>query len=163
MTQRSSTTAATQGALTPGPGDGAQGRFAYKWVVLSCTTLGVLMAMINASSLLIALPAIFRGIHLSPLDPGNFTYLLWILMGYGLVSAAFVVTAGRVGDMFGRVRMYKIGFIIFTASALGLSLVLEHGRHRRDRDHRLPHGPGHRRRHDDGQLGGHPHRRLPRG
>jgi Arabinose efflux permease len=99
------------------------GRIAYKWIVLSCTTLGVLMAMINASSLLIALPAIFRGIHLSPLDPGNFTYLLWILMGYGLVSAALVVTAGRIGDMFGRVRMFKIGFIIFTAAALGLSLV----------------------------------------
>jgi MFS family permease len=104
-------------------GDGPQGRIPYKWIVLSCTTLGVLMAMINASSLLIALPAIFRGIHLSPLEPGNFTYLLWILMGYGLVSAALVVTAGRIGDMFGRVRMFKIGFIIFTAAALGLSLV----------------------------------------
>ena len=127
MTQRSSTTAATQGAPTTGPGAGTQGRIAYKWVVLSCTTLGVLMAMINASSLLIALPAIFRGIHLSPLDPGNFTYLLWILMGYGLVSAATVVTAGRVGDMFGRVRMFKIGFIIFTLAALGLSLVWSTG------------------------------------
>jgi EmrB/QacA subfamily drug resistance transporter len=104
-----------------------QGRVPYKWIVLSCTTLGVLMAMINASSLLIALPAIFRGIHLSPLDAGNFTYLLWILMGYGLVSAALVVTAGRIGDMFGRVRMFKIGFIIFTAAALGLSLVWSRG------------------------------------
>jgi EmrB/QacA subfamily drug resistance transporter len=104
-----------------------QGRVSYKWIVLSCTTLGVLMAMINASSLLIALPAIFRGIHLSPLDAGNFTYLLWILMGYGLVSAALVVTAGRIGDMFGRVRMFKIGFIIFTAAALGLSLVWSRG------------------------------------
>jgi MFS family permease len=79
------------------------------------------------TSLLIALPAIFRGIHLSPLDAGNFTYLLWILMGYGLVSAALVVTAGRIGDMFGRVRMFKIGFIIFTAAALGLSLVWSRG------------------------------------
>jgi EmrB/QacA subfamily drug resistance transporter len=104
-----------------------QGRVPYKWIVLSCTTLGVLMAMINASSLLIALPAIFRGIHLSPLDARNFTYLLWILMGYGLVSAALVVTAGRIGDMFGRVRMFKIGFIIFTAAALGLSLVWSRG------------------------------------
>jgi len=114
-----------QGTLmsTPQRSDGTQGRIAYKWIVLSCTTLGVLMAVINGSSLLIALPAIFRGIHLSPLDPGNFTYLLWILMGYGLVSAALVVTAGRIGDMFGRVRMFKIGFIIFTAAAVGLSLV----------------------------------------
>jgi MFS family permease len=103
------------------------GRIAYKWIVLSCTTLGVLMAMINASSLLIALPAIFRGIHLSPLDAGNFTYLLWILMGYGLVSAALVVTAGRVGDMYGRVRMFKLGLIVFTAAAVGLSLVWSTG------------------------------------
>jgi MFS family permease len=108
-------------------GEGPQRRIAYKWIVLSCTTLAVLMAVINGSSLLIALPAIFRGIHLSPLDPGNFTYLLWILMGYGLVSAALVVTAGRIGDMFGRVRMFKIGFIIFTAAAVGLSLVWSKG------------------------------------
>ena len=108
-------------------GAGPQRRIAYKWIVLSCTTLGVLLAMINASSLLIALPAIFRGIHLSPLDPGNFTYLLWILMGYGLVSAAVVVTAGRVGDMYGRVRMFKIGLIIFTLAAGGLSLVWSTG------------------------------------
>jgi MFS family permease len=96
--------------LTPDQRTGRQRRVPYKWIVLSCTTLGVLMAMINASSLLIALPAILRGIHLSPLDPGNFTYLLWILMRYGLVSAALVVTVGRIGDMFGRVRMFKIGF-----------------------------------------------------
>jgi MFS family permease len=112
---------------TTARGEGPQRRIAYKWIVLSCTTLGVLMAVINGSSLLIALPAIFRGIHLSPLDPGNFTYLLWILMGYGLVSAALVVTAGRIGDMFGRVRMFKIGFIIFTAAAVGLSLVWSRG------------------------------------
>ena len=66
-------------------------RVEYKWVVLSNTTLAFLMAMINASSLLIALPAIFRGIHLDPLDPGNFVYLLWMLMGYGLVTAVLVV------------------------------------------------------------------------
>jgi MFS family permease len=116
-------TSSDPATLGPGQGTAGRRRLPYKWIVLSCTTLGVLMAMINASSLLIALPAIFRGIHLSPLDPGNFTYLLWILMGYGLVSAALVVTAGRIGDMYGRVRMFKIGFIIFTAAALGLSLV----------------------------------------
>jgi len=121
----SPTTAAPTAAAQPqAPG---HGRVPYKWIVLSCTTFGVLMAMINASSLLIALPAIFRGIHLNPVDPGNFTYLLWILMGYGLVSAALVVTAGRVGDMYGRVRMFKIGFVIFTAAAVGLSLVWSTG------------------------------------
>jgi len=100
---------------------------AYKWIALSCTTLGVLLAMINTSSLLIALPAIFRGINLDPLHPSNFTYLLWILMGYGLVAAALVVTAGRLGDMFGRVRMFKTGLIVFTAAAVGLTLVWSDG------------------------------------
>ena len=107
-------------APTPAP---SHHRVPYKWIVLSCTTFGVLAAVINASSLLIALPAVFRGIHLDPLDPANFTYLLWILMGFGLVAAALVVTAGRVGDMYGRVRMFKLGFVIFTAAAVGLTLV----------------------------------------
>lgn len=102
-------------------------RIPYKWIALSCTTFGVLIAMINQSSLLIALPDIFRGIHLSPLQEGNFTYLLWILMGYGLVSASLVVTAGRIGDMFGRVRVFKAGFIIFTLAAVALSLVWSSG------------------------------------
>jgi len=94
----------------------------YKWIALSNTTLGMVMATINASSLLIALPAIFRGIHLNPLDPNNFVYLLWILMGYGLVMAVLVVLFGRLGDMYGRVRMYNAGFVIFTLAAVALSL-----------------------------------------
>ena len=94
----------------------------YKWIALSNTTLGILMAMVNASSLLIALPAIFRGIHLNPLDPGNFVYLLWILLGYGLVSAVLIVLFGRLGDMFGRVRIYNAGFVVFTLAAVALSL-----------------------------------------
>jgi MFS family permease len=94
----------------------------YKWIALSNTTLGIVMAMINASSLLIALPAIFRGIHLNPLDENNFVYLLWILMGYGLVTAVLVVLFGRLGDMYGRVRMYNAGFVIFTVAAVLLSL-----------------------------------------
>ncbi len=77
----------------------------YKWVALSNTTLGALMAAINATSLIIALPAIFRGIVLDPLDPANFSYLLWVLMGYLLVTAVLVVTLGRIGDMYGRVRI----------------------------------------------------------
>jgi MFS family permease len=97
-------------------------RVPYKWIALSNTTLGIVMAMINASSLLIALPAIFRGIHLNPLDPNNFVYLLWILMGYGLVTAVLVVLFGRLGDMYGRVRMYNAGFVIFTVAAVALSL-----------------------------------------
>ncbi|MGO9180772.1 MAG: MFS transporter [Candidatus Limnocylindrales bacterium] len=93
----------------------------YKWVALSNTTLGGLMAAVNATSLIIALPAIFRGIHLDPLDPANFSYLLWVLMGYMLVTAVVVVTLGRIGDMFGRVRIYNLGFVVFTLASIGLS------------------------------------------
>jgi len=99
----------------------------YKWVVLSNTTVGVLLATINATSLMIALPVIFRGIHLDPLQTANFPYLLWIMMGYMLVSAAVVVTVGRIGDMFGRVRMYNLGFAWFTVGAILLSLVWSTG------------------------------------
>ncbi len=93
----------------------------YKWVALSNTTLGALMAAINATSLIIALPAIFRGIVLDPLDPANFSYLLWVLMGYLLVTAVLVVTLGRIGDMYGRVRIYNLGFVIFTLGSIALS------------------------------------------
>ena len=93
----------------------------YKWVVLSNTTLGILLASINASIVLISLPAIFRGIGLNPLAPGNVSYLLWMLMGYLVVTAVLVVPFGRLGDMYGRVRLYNIGFVIFTVAAVALS------------------------------------------
>ena len=93
----------------------------YKWVVLSNTTLGTLLATINASIVLISLPAIFRGIGLNPLQPGNVGYLLWMLMGYLVVTAVLVVPFGRLGDMYGRVRMYNLGFIVFTVAAVALS------------------------------------------
>jgi MFS family permease len=86
----------------------------YKWIVLSNTTLGVLIATINSSILLIALPDIFRGLDINPLAPGNSSYLLWLIMGYLVVTAVLVVSFGRLGDMFGRVRMYNAGFAIFT-------------------------------------------------
>src|ERR1700681_1212600 len=94
----------------------------YKWVVLSNTTLGTLLATINASIVLISLPAIFRGIHLDPLEPSNVSYLLWMLMGYLVVTAVLVVPFGRLGDMYGRVRMYNAGFLIFTVASILLSL-----------------------------------------
>ncbi|MBB2769360.1 MULTISPECIES: MFS transporter [Mycolicibacterium] len=93
----------------------------YKWVVLSNTTLGMLLATVNSSIVLISLPAIFRGIGLNPLQPANVTYLLWLLMGYMVVTAVLVVLFGRLGDMFGRVRIYNLGFVIFTLCALALS------------------------------------------
>ncbi|ORV09324.1 MFS transporter [Mycobacterium celatum] len=94
----------------------------YKWVALSNTTLGVLLATINSSIVLISLPAIFRGIGLNALDPANVSYLLWMLMGYLLVSAVLVVFFGRIGDMYGRVRVYNLGFLVFTAAAVALSI-----------------------------------------
>src|SRR3954452_15020915 len=94
----------------------------YKWTALSNTTLGVFMAMLDSSIVIISLPAIFRGIHLDPLLPANIGYLLWMLMGYLVVTAVLVVTFGRIGDIFGRVRMYNLGFAIFTGASVALSL-----------------------------------------
>jgi MFS family permease len=94
----------------------------YKWIALSNTTIGVLMATINSSIMLIALPDIFRGIGINPLQPGNTTILLWMLMGYLVVTAVLVVSFGRLGDMFGRVRMYNMGFAIFALFSILLSV-----------------------------------------
>ena len=91
-------------------GSGAHGDGRYKWVALSNTTLGLLMATINSSIVLIALPDIFRGIGIDPLAPGNTSYLLWMIMGFLVVTAVLVVSFGRLGDMYGRVRMYNLGF-----------------------------------------------------
>src|ERR1700733_12729345 len=90
----------------------------YKWIALSNTTLGVFMSALDGSIVIISLPAIFRGIHLDPLAPGNISYLLWMITGYLLVQAVLVVTLGRLGDIFGRVRMYNAGFVVFTAASI---------------------------------------------
>jgi MFS family permease len=92
----------------------------YKWIALSNTTLGVLMATINSSIVIISLPDIFRGIKLDPLKPGNVSYLLWMLMGFLLVTAVLVVTLGRLGDIYGRVRIYNLGFVVFTLGSVAL-------------------------------------------
>jgi len=110
-----------------GPGgkraSGAAGRpGGYKWIALSNTTLSVTMATIDASIVIISMPAIFRGIHLNPLTPGNVSYLLWMIIGYLLVQSVLVVTLGRLGDMFGRVRIYNLGFVVFTLASIALSL-----------------------------------------
>ena len=93
----------------------------YKWVALANTTAAMFMATLDGSIVIIALPAIFRGIHLDPLAAGNISYLLWMIMGYRLVQAVLVVTVGRLGDMFGRVRIYNSGFVVFTAASILLS------------------------------------------
>jgi MFS family permease len=102
---------ATSALLADGDGSAPQSD-RYRWTALSNTTLGVFMATLDSSIVIISLPAIFRGIHLNPLEPGNIGYLLWILMGYLVVTAVLVVTFGRIGDIFGRVRMYNLGFLI---------------------------------------------------
>jgi MFS family permease len=99
----------------------------YKWIALSNITLGTLMVFINQSIVLIALPAIFRGIHLDPLTPSNTGYMLWMLMGFMVVLAVLLVTLGRVGDMFGRVKMYNLGFAVFTVFSVLLSVTWMHG------------------------------------
>src|SRR6201995_4663386 len=80
------------------------------------------MAALDSSIVLSSLPAIFRGIHLDPLEPSNISYLLWMLMGYLVVTAVLVVTFGRLGDIFGRVKMYNAGFAVFTFASIALSL-----------------------------------------
>jgi MFS family permease len=94
----------------------------YKWIALSNTTIGILMATINSSIVLIALPDIFRGIKLDPLRPENSSYLLWMIMGFLVATAVLVVSFGRVGDIYGRVRMFTLGFAIFTVFSLLLSV-----------------------------------------
>jgi MFS family permease len=94
----------------------------YKWVALSNTTLGVLIVTIDSSIVLISLPDIFRGIHLNPLAPGNTSYLLWMIMGFLVVTAVLVVSLGRLGDIYGRVRTYNLGFAVFTVFSILLSV-----------------------------------------
>jgi len=117
-----------QSGNDPGPGGAGKGD-AYKWVALSNTTLAMVMATIDGSIVIVALPAIFRGINLNPLTPGNVTYLLWMIMGYLLVQSILVVTLGRLGDMFGRVKIYNLGFVVFTLASIGLSFDPFQGTH----------------------------------
>jgi MFS family permease len=94
----------------------------YKWVALSNVTLGILLATLDASITLIALPDIFRGIHLDPLVPANSVYLLWMILGYMVVASVLIVSLGRLGDMFGRVKIYNLGFVIYTVASLFLTV-----------------------------------------
>ena len=93
----------------------------YKWIALSNTTLAVLLATLDVSITLIAMPDIFRGIHLDPLVPANSFYLLWMILGYMVVGSVLIVSLGRLGDIFGRVRIYNLGFVIYTVASLLLT------------------------------------------
>jgi MFS family permease len=103
----------------PGPG--------YKWTALFVSTLGMLMATIDGSIVLIAMPDIFRGIGINPLQPGNTFYLLWMILGFLVVTSVLVVTLGRLGDIYGRVRIYNLGFAVFTFFSLLLTITWSHG------------------------------------
>jgi MFS family permease len=94
----------------------------YKWIALFISTLGMLMATIDGSIVLIALPDIFRGIGLDPLVPGNTFYLLWMILGFLVITSVLVVSLGRMGDIYGRVRTYNLGFAVFTFFSLMLSI-----------------------------------------
>jgi len=99
----------------------------YKWIALSNTTLAVLLATLDASITLIAMPDIFRGIRLDPLIPSNSFYLLWMILGYLVVSSVLIVSLGRLGDIYGRVRIYNLGFVIYTVASLLLAVDWMHG------------------------------------
>ena len=99
----------------------------YKWIALSNTTLGGFMVALDGACVMIALPAIFRGINLNPLAPDSSSYLLWLLSGYSLVLAVLVTTLGRIGDMFGRVRIYNLGYVIFSLGSILLSFTWSTG------------------------------------
>lgn len=101
----------------------------YKWIALSNTTLGVLIATINASILLISLPDIFKGIGIDPLEPSNTNYLLWLILGFLVVTAVLVVSLGRLGDIYGRARTYNLGFAVFTVFSILLSVTWMKGSH----------------------------------
>jgi MFS family permease len=100
----------------------------YAWVALANTTAAIFMASLDGSVVIIALPAIFKGINLDPLSAGNISYLLWMIMGYRLVQAVLVVNLGKLGDLFGRVKMYNAGFVVFTFASIMLSFDPYQGR-----------------------------------
>ena len=125
MGARTPTTPATP--ATPKPSAPKPDR--YAWVALANTTAAIFMAALDGSVVIIALPAIFRGIHLDPLGAGNISYLLWMIMGYRLVQAVLVVNLGKLGDMFGRVKMYNAGFVVFTIASILLSFDPYQGTH----------------------------------
>src|ERR1700761_1627096 len=103
-------------------GAGASSDDRYKWEALSNTTLAILLATLDASVTLIAMPDIFRRIHLDPLQPSNSFYLLWMILGYLVVTSVLIVSLGRLGDIYGRVRIYNLGFVIYTAASLMLAI-----------------------------------------
>ena len=121
------TAVAGRGNGQAAPAAGGHANPNYKWVALANTTFGVIMATIDSSIMLIALPDVFKGINLDPLLPGNSFYLLWMILSFMVVSSVLVVSLGRLGDMYGRVKMYNLGFAIYTLTSLILTVDWMHG------------------------------------
>jgi MFS family permease len=117
-----STTAMSNGSARGRAGSDPDRSDRYKWIALSNVTLGVLLATLDGSITLIAMPDIFRGIHLDPLVPANSFYLLWMILGFLVVTSVLIVSLGRLGDMYGRVKMYNLGFVIYTLASLVLTV-----------------------------------------
>jgi Major Facilitator Superfamily len=150
--------------LTPaGAADFRPAGEGYKWTALANTTAAVFISALDGSIVLIAMPAIFRGIHLDPLAPENIVYLLWMITGYRLVQAVLVVSVGRMGDMYGRVRIYNAGFVIFTAALILLSFEPLRRQEWRSVADRLAASAGSRRLDPGCQLGGDPQVRASTG
>ena len=143
-------------------GSGSAGSDRYKWIALSNVTLGVLLATLDGSITLIAMPDIFRGIHLDPLVPANSFYLLWMILGYLVVTSVLIVSLGRLGDMFGRVQHVQPRLRHLHGRLAGADDRLDDRPRGGDVPDRLPHRAGHRRRVPARELGGDPHRRLSR-
>jgi len=99
----------------------------YRWIALSNTVLAGLIVSIDSTIVLIAVPSIFNGIHVDPLQPGNTKYMLWLILGFLIVTAVLVVSLGRLGDIYGRVRVYSLGFVVFTVFSILLSVTWMHG------------------------------------
>lgn len=101
----------------------------YKWVALSNTTLGVLMASINGTIILNSLPAILgkNGININPFQAGSFLYLIWLILGYNIITAVILLTLGRLSDIYGRTRLFNLGFVIFTIGSIMLFLTPNKG------------------------------------
>jgi MFS family permease len=119
---RSQIAAGTNGSAANALNGGPAANDRYKWIALSNVTLGVLLATLDASITLIAMPDIFRGIKLDPLLPANSFYLLWMILGFLVVSSVLIVSLGRLGDIYGRVRMFNLGFVIYTVASLILTV-----------------------------------------
>ena len=95
--------------------------------MLSNTVLASLIVTIDSTIVLIGLPSIFRGIGVDPLAAGNAKYLLWMILGFTIVTAVLVVSLGRLGDIYGRVRVYNLGFVVFTIFSILLSVTWMRG------------------------------------